>query len=230
MAAQCVRAALRTWREGVQGRDVCSAATLTNWPASPRHHRGWSVPSQPGEPPIEWSNAFKGREQPIIDLFAATFTDSEGAEEGAVIGDLVRHQLTGTPAPDLDVFVVEEDGAIVAGAVFSRLTYDRDDRSVFVLGPVAVVTARQGEGIGQQLLQHALDTLRRKGVDVVVTYGAPAYYSRVGFKPVTESLIPAPYRLQHPEGWLAQSLTEAELPPLMGKARCVEAFNNPVFW
>lgn len=179
---------------------------------------------------MEWSNAFKGREQPIIDLFAATFTDSEGAEEGALIGDLVRHQLTGTPALDLDVFVAEEEGAIVAGAVFSRLTYDRDDRSVFVLGPVAVVTARQGEGIGQQLLQHALDTLRRKGVDVVVTYGTPAYYSRVGFKPVTESLVPAPYRLQHPEGWLAQSLTEAELTPLEGKARCVEAFNNPVFW
>ncbi len=179
---------------------------------------------------MEWSNAFKGREQPIIDLFAATFTDAEGAEEGGLIGDLVRHQLTGTPAPDLDVFVAEEEGAIVAGAVFSRLTYDRDDRSVFVLGPVAVVTARQGEGIGQQLLQHALDTLRRKGVDIVVTYGDPAYYSRVGFKPVTESLLPAPYRLQHPEGWLAQSLTEAELTPLKGKARCVEAFNNPVFW
>ncbi|XKE47003.1 N-acetyltransferase [Halomonas organivorans] len=179
---------------------------------------------------MEFSPAFEGREDAIIELFTATFTASEGAEEGRLIGDLVRHQLTGTVAPDLQVFLAESGGTIIAGAIFTRLTYDRDERTVFVLGPVAVATEHQGEGIGRALLTHALKALRHAGVDIAVTYGDPAYYARVGFQPINEEFAPAPFRLRHPEGWLGQSLTEAEMTPLRGSARCVEALDDPVFW
>lgn len=179
---------------------------------------------------MEFSKAFKGREQDIIELFTATFTASEGAEEGALIGDLVRHQMASTAEPDLYVFIAEADGMIVGGAVFSRLAYDQDDRTVFVLAPVAVSTELQGKGIGQKLLMHALQTLRDAGVDIVLTYGDPNYYSRIGFAPITEAFAPAPFKLQHPEGWLGQSLTDDGITPLEGKSRCVEALNDPVFW
>lgn len=79
------------------------------------------------------------------------------------------------------------------------------------------------------MARYSLKALR-DGVDVVVTYGDPGYYSRVGFKPVSEAFAPAPFRLQHPEGWQAQSLTEAELTPLKGPSRCVSALNDPAFW
>ncbi|WP_304525756.1 GNAT family N-acetyltransferase [Halomonas sp. I5-271120] len=79
--------------------------------------------------------------------------------EGTLIGDLVRSQLSRTAAADLYVFTAESDGVVIGGAVFTRLTYDQDDRSVFVLGPVAVATEWQGQGVGRQLLTYALMAL-----------------------------------------------------------------------
>ncbi|AHK78607.1 acetyltransferase [Ectothiorhodospira haloalkaliphila] len=179
---------------------------------------------------MKFSQAFKGQEQDIIDLFHATFARAEGAEEGALIGNLVRHQMAGTAEPDLHVFLAERDRAIVGGAIFSRLTYDQDDRSVFILAPVAVASEWQGQGVGQKLLAHGLEALRNAGVDVVLTYGDPSYYSRVGFKPITESLAPAPFELKQPEGWLGQSLTGGEVLPFKGVPHCIPALNDPVFW
>lgn len=179
---------------------------------------------------MEISQAGRGREPELVALFTATFAASEGEAEGALIGDLVRRQLADTPAPDLYVFTAEAEGTIVGGAIFSRLTYDRDERSVFVLGPAAVATERQGGGIGQRLLAYGLQRLREDGVDIAMTYGDPSYYARVGFAPISEAFAPAPFRLQHPEGWLAQSLTGTEMTPLQGEARCIAALDDPVFW
>jgi predicted N-acetyltransferase YhbS len=179
---------------------------------------------------MEFSQGVNNRNQELVELFTTTFTASEGASEGTLIGDLVHNQLLSTPVQDLHAFTAESDGAFIGGAVFSRLTYDQDDRSVFVLGPVAVATEWQGQGIGRQLLTYALQTLRETGIDIAVTYGDPNYYVRVGFEPVTEAVIPPPFKLQYPEGWLAQPLTETKMTPLKGTAHCVEALNDPVFW
>jgi predicted N-acetyltransferase YhbS len=138
--------------------------------------------------------------------------------------------MADTPAADLRVFTAWEDGAPVGGIVFSRLTYECDARTVFVLAPVAVAKERQGQGIGQRLIAHGLDALRSEGVDIAVTYGDPAFYGRAGFMPITQTDVPAPFALQHPEGWLGQSLAEGDLKPLAGPARCVPAINDPVFW
>jgi len=179
---------------------------------------------------MEFLTGHKGREAEIIDLFTSTFTASEGAEEGALIGELGRNLLGGTALEDLFVFIAEENGAIIGGIVFSRLTYEQDERTVLVLAPVAVATEQQGKGVGQRLLTHGLTSLRSADVDIVVTYGDPNYYARVGFLPISEGDAQAPFPLNHPEGWMAQSLTERAMTPLKGPSRCVEALNNPVFW
>jgi predicted N-acetyltransferase YhbS len=171
-----------------------------------------------------------GREAEIIDLFTATFTVSEGEEEGALIGALARNLLGGTAAQDLFVLCAQEEGRIIGSVICSRLTFEEDERRVFVLGPVAVAPDRQGKGVGQRLLSHALAALRSAGVDVAMTYGDPSYYAKVGFMPISEAHAAAPFALSHPEGWLAQSLTEHPMTPLQGPSRCVEALNDPVFW
>ncbi len=179
---------------------------------------------------MEFSTGPNGREDEIIRLFETTFTASEGTREGALIGHLVRRLLCGTAPQDTFVFTAEEGGQIVGGIVFSRLRYALDDRTVFILSPVAVAPARQGTGVGQKLLAHGLDSLRMAGVDIVMTYGDPNFYAKVGFVPVSVSDAPAPHRLNHPEGWLWQSLTGHPPPPLKGPSRCVEALDDPVFW
>lgn len=171
-----------------------------------------------------------GCEQDLIQLFTATFTASEGVDEGTLIGDLVRRLLTDTPANDLHVFAAEDAGGLVGGCIFSRLTYPEDVRTVFILAPVAVASERQGQGIGQQLLCHALGVLREAGVAIVVTYGDPGFYAKVGFQPVSEADAAAPFRLKYPHGWQGQSLTGTDWRPLQGDSRCVSALNDPVFW
>ncbi|MAS08428.1 MAG: GNAT family N-acetyltransferase [Ahrensia sp.] len=178
---------------------------------------------------MNFSTDYRNREQDIADLFAATFTASEGAQEGELIGTLARRLMEETTAQDIHVFTASDDDVLVGAIIFTRLAF-ADDRTVFVLGPVAVATDRQAMGIGQKLIAHGLNELRDRGVDIAVTYGDPNYYSRVGFAPVAEADIPAPFPLQHPEGWLGQSLTGVPLRPLKVPARCVEAFNDPVFW
>ena len=166
----------------------------------------------------------------ITDLFTSTFTASEGAEEGARIGALVRRLFAETPAEDLRVFTAWADATLLGGILLTRLTYAGDPRSVFLMAPVAVSTPHQGKGIGQRLIAEGLDALKQEGVEIAVTYGDPAFYGRIGFEPVSEADLPAPQPLQQPQGWIAQSLTDASLTPLRGPARCAAPFDDPALW
>ena len=119
---------------------------------------------------------------------------------------------------------------IVGFVVLSRLTHEEDERIVFVLGPVAIATDQQGKVIRQRLPTHGLGLLRSAGVDIAMTHGDLNYYAKVGFMPVSEADAQAPFPLNHPEGWLAQSLTDRAMAPLKGPSRCIEALNDPGFW
>lgn len=179
---------------------------------------------------MDYSTEYTTDAEAIADLFASTFTASEGEEEGVLIGALARRLIAETPAKDLRVVTAWEDGALLGCIFFTRLTYASDPHTVFLMAPVAVATAHQGKGIGQRLIAHGLDALRQEDVDIAVTYGDPAFYGRVGFKPVSEADLPAPQPLNQPQGWIAQSLNEAPLTPLSGPARCVAAFDDPALW
>ncbi|HKL68944.1 N-acetyltransferase [Salibaculum sp.] len=179
---------------------------------------------------MQHSSDFKPQAEAIARLFEATFSASEGPDEGALIGKLARDLLSDTSDSDLHVFTTW-DGSTLAGAIiFSRLHVPDDHRGVFLLAPVAVAPDQQGQGVGQSLLQYGLSEMRRVGADVAVTYGDPAYYGKVGFQPVTTETVPAPRPLQMPEGWLAQSLTDAPLHPIKGPAHCVPAIDDPAYW
>jgi len=179
---------------------------------------------------LRFSSDHKGHAEEIAGLFSATFTDSEGEEEGRLIETLARNMIATTKEDDLYVFS-SWDGSVLTGCIiFSRLTFDQDDRAVFVLAPVAVATGRQGQGVGQRLLRFGLEALRDSGADVAITYGDPTYYAKVGFAPITEAMAKAPLPLSQPEGWLAQSLTDKQLEPLKGPSRCVQALNSRDYW
>lgn len=166
----------------------------------------------------------------ITELFEATFVASEGRDQGALIGALATRLIRETPAEDLRVVSAWDRGELLGAIFFTRLSFPNDSRCVFMLSPVAVATAHQGMGVGQRLISHGLDLLRKEGVDIVVTYGDPAYYGRVGFRPVAEVDLPAPQPLSMPEGWIAQSLTDVPLTRIKGPSRCVAAFDDPALW
>lgn len=163
-------------------------------------------------------------------VFSATFAASENEEEGLIIKNLVTQLLGNVDKDDIEVFTVDDNQDILGCAIFSRLTFLSDSRNVFILSPMAVSTQRQGQNLGQTLLTHALDELRKRGVEVAVTYGDPAFYSKVGFEAVSENMVPSPLPLSQPEGWLAQSLTDTTLTPIQGPCQCVVGLDDPAIW
>jgi putative acetyltransferase len=173
---------------------------------------------------------FAGRERALTDLFATTFAASEGSEEGALIGGLVRDLFEQTSKEDIRVFSVDAEGTIIGAAVFTRLIYPEDPTVVFLLSPMAVAPDYQGKGVGQALLRHALKALDLEGVQVAMTYGDPNFYGRVGFSPVTVEHARPPLPLSMPHGWIGRSLTESSMPALLGPSICVSALNRSDIW
>lgn len=178
----------------------------------------------------------KAQQLSIRDLFQQTFGDSESHEEGERIGLLSHNLIEQTPARDIYVFVAtdKKDAAtgIIGCIMFTRLLFvDYPKITAFLLSPVAVHTAHQGKGIGRGLLNFGVEALRStNSVDLVVTYGDPKYYSRVGFQRVTTDLIPSPLPLTQPQGWQAQSFRGRKMKRITGKSTCVPAFNKPEYW
>lgn len=178
---------------------------------------------------MEYSTAHPNDAAEIERLFIKTFSDSEGQTEGEMIGHLTRDFMSDTPKGDLYCFVAREDEQIVGSIFFSRITFECEVKA-FILAPVAVRTDYQGKGVGQKLITFGLNSLSKDEVDLAITYGDPNFYSKVGFQSVTEAVVPAPLTLQHPEGWLAQSLRGDKIQSIEGKSSCVEALNKPEYW
>lgn len=134
-----------------------------------------------------------GRDQALIQLFQQTFTDSEGADEGKLIGELVRKFRATTSPQDLRVFITTDETAIIGCVIFSKMRFEHSsDQQVWLLSPAAVHTQYQGKGVGQGLIHYAHTLLKCEGVAVVVTYGDINFYSKVGYQPITTAMITPP--------------------------------------
>ncbi len=165
----------------------------------------------------------------VIALVTSTFTDSAGSQEGTLVGGLVKELVKTTDMHDLYGYVAKEGEQIIGSVFFSRMKFNNND-SVFILAPMAVATSYQQQGIGQSLIRFAIDELKQKQVDIIFTYGDPAFYSRTGFQKISQEIARPPYPLTQPEGWLAQSLTGKDISPLHGQAVCVDALRDGQYW
>jgi putative acetyltransferase len=96
-----------------------------------------------------------------------------GSQEAAIV-EAVR-DLEGSFA-----LVADEEGGPLGHVQLSRAWIG--DEPVLALGPIGVVPARQGEGIGSALVRAALDTSRDRGEIAVILLGSPAFYPRFGFR------------------------------------------------
>lgn len=89
----------------------------------------------------------KAEEETIGRLFASVFSDSEGEEEGNLIGELARDLFESTDEPDLFNFVAEVDGQISGSIFWTRMVFEKED-AAFILAPVTVRSEYQGKSIG----------------------------------------------------------------------------------
>lgn len=171
----------------------------------------------------------RDRQAELSSLFRSTFGASEGEDEGLLIGGLAQELSAAIDDRDVISLGAIQSETLVGALFFTRLRFD-DHSGVYMLAPVAVSTAHQGTGVGRALIKFGLKALADQGATVAITYGDPAYYGKVGFEPLSESVIRAPMALSMPEGWLGQSLTGLPIQPRLERPQCVEAFRNPAYW
>jgi putative acetyltransferase len=76
----------------------------------------------------------------------------------------------------------EVDGAVVGHVAVSPVSLSDGTKGWFGLGPISVVPALQGRGIGSYLMRDALEILRTRGAAGCVLVGDPGYYERFGFR------------------------------------------------
>lgn len=171
----------------------------------------------------------KSNQNEVTELFTSVFASSEGEEEGKLIGNLVSNLSSNIDNDEIICFGVYQNESLIGSIFFTRLRFNKSIL-VYMLAPVAVSTEHQGKGVGQALINYGLGELKKRSVKIAVTYGDPSFYAKVGFEPLSENIIRAPLKLSMPTGWQGQSLTEEPIPTINDRPKCVEEFNDPVYW
>jgi predicted N-acetyltransferase YhbS len=171
----------------------------------------------------------KSCQEEVASLFTSVFTAAEGEKEGRLIGGLASELSANIDNQEIICIGAYEQGSIIGSIFFTGLRFTESIK-VYMLAPVAVSTRHQGKGVGQALIKNGLDNLKNRSVTVVVTYGDPSFYNKVGFRTLSENVIQAPLKLSMPGGWLGQSLTAEPIPIIKERPTSVREFNDPVYW
>ena len=150
--------------------------------------------------------------------------------EGEVVSQLAIDLLEDKTALPILSLVAEQDKEIIGNIIFSSVNIEGNEGvSAYILAPLAVSKYAQRNGIGTQLINQGLKTLKERGAEIVLVYGDPNYYMRTGFK-AGHHLKP-PYKLQYPEeAWMAQELVESILAKTQGTVRCALSLSSPEYW
>lgn len=85
-----------------------------------------------------------------------------------------------------DFFVAERETALIGSVGLERYS------DVALLRSVAVAPTERGQGLGQELVRHALTEAASRGVRQVVllTITASAFFPRFGFQPISRTEVP----------------------------------------
>ena len=143
-----------------------------------------------------------------------------GQPAEARLVDALREQAT----PFLSL-VAEDEAAIVGHICFTPVTVG--ETMILGLAPMAVLPARQNEGIGTKLVAAGLEACRRAGFSAVVVLGHPRYYPRFGFAPAAQRGLRSEYDVPD-EVFLLLELVPGGAAGLTGIARYHDAFRDVV--
>ena len=140
---------------------------------------------------------------------------------------LVRDLLQDTTVTTSIVGVI--DSRIVGHVIFTKCGVAGKQTNVALLGPLVVVPAWHGKGIGSEIVRAGLRHLEDRDVCVVCVLGDPAFYSRLGFLP--ESSIRPPYRLpaEWDGAWQSQKIGDMTQ-PCSGTLSVPQQWRRPALW
>ena len=123
--------------------------------------------------------------------------------------------------------MAEDNGTIVGHIMFTHvLIKNGQEAHGMGLAPMAVIPARQRQGIGTLLVESGLQILKEKGCPFVIVLGHPGYYPRFGFQPASSFNIRSQWEDVPDEAFMILVLDSSVMRNVSGVATFREEFNE----
>ena len=118
-----------------------------------------------------------------LDFVEKVFTDSETAEDGKIVRNLLAEiRSKKYYIPDLDLVMVNENDEIIGHVLFSRFHIEgRYEDELLILTPMSVKTEFQRQHISKDLIEYGLKRARELGFKACIVEGNPMNYRSRGF-------------------------------------------------
>lgn len=126
------------------------------------------------------------------------------------------------------ISLVADDGSGIVGHIlFTPVSIESRESEVVAVGlaPMAVLPARQRQGIGTRLINAGLRACAREGCHVVVVIGHPQFYPRFGFRPASRYGLRSEFEVPD-EVFMATELELGALARCRGLVRYVPEFGS----
>lgn len=108
----------------------------------------------------------------------------------------------------LSLVATNMDEAIIGHIAFSPVEISDGTKGWYAAGPISVMPTRQRTGIGSQIAEAGLARMGEMGAAGIVLLGNPGYYSRFGFLPDPDLVLPG----VPPEYFQVQMLVDGPRP------------------
>jgi|TARA_R100000049_G_C1954368_1_gene105897 putative acetyltransferase len=82
------------------------------------------------------------------------------------------------------------DEAVIGHLAFSPVTISDGTQDWYAAGPISVMPTRQRTGIGAHLASQSIIRMAEMGARGIVLLGDPGYYTRFGFHPDPDLILP----------------------------------------
>lgn len=150
-----------------------------------------------------------------LDFVEKVFTDSENADEGRLVRNLVAEiRSKKYYIPELDLIMVNENDDIMGHVLFSRFHIEgKYENELLILTPVSVKTEMQRQHISKELIEYGLKRAKDMGYKLCMVEGNPQNYRARGFVTSADFGIFADKSvgLPHPDCLMIQELVPGAL-------------------
>ncbi len=118
-----------------------------------------------------------------LDFVEKVFTDSEDAESGKLVRNLLAEiRSKKYYVPELDFIMVNENDEIMGHVLFSRFHIEgKYENELLLLTPMSVKTELQRQHISKELIEYGLKKAKELGYKLCMVEGNPQNYRSRGF-------------------------------------------------
>jgi len=164
----------------------------------------------------------------LLQLHRATFPAGEVEQIIQVVNELWSVNTDGTHSA-LHWVITTLEQTMVGHLSLSSIT-NQDSQTVgWILAPLAIAPAHQGQGLGSELVHHAISHAMSSHQPRILVYGDPAFYGRFGFDRQIAINVKPPFPLTQPMGWQGISAKGKELQHPIDM-RCHPALMHAQLW